>query len=203
MVNVNDPHCGCAGSAHWCLWLLVLIATLTSCTGWPSSVDDSGLPPYKSGGYCVGNRTSHEIKAPSGVGISVQATIDKLHETILLDVNFLVPDAVTMRLQSRDVVLQSPQWAQERRLPVHHIEVYDPNLSAWSVAHNEKKDRLPTVHTLWYLPRSRTLLPQTEIPQVHHLTIRLPAIDIDGVAFQADEIEFRRYRKMGLFGCTD
>ncbi len=183
--------------------LLVLIAALAGCVGWPSSVDESGLTLQQAGGYCVGGFSNvKDIEAPSKVFINVRPAKDKLNGTILLDLNILVPRGVAVRLRPPEVRLQSPEWPEDKHLPVHHFLgrggiVRPPDAVLEGITAD-----IPDSYTPWYFPTTETELPQTGIRQAREFTLKLPVFEINGQDFQPDPIRFTSYRKMGWFRCV-
>jgi hypothetical protein len=167
------------------------IALLAGCVGWPSSAEESGLPESQVGGYCTKRlRNVEDVEGPAGVLIEVRPVKDKLNLTILLDVNVLVPQGVSVRLQSPVVVLRSTAWQEAKQLPINHFSA-------------RGKTTYPAAATL----EGITLVPpssytaQTGIPQVKEFTVALPAIDINGRDFQPEPITFRSYTKLGPSQC--
>lgn len=182
---------------------MLSVVTLGGCYGWPSSVDDSGLPPTQVGGYVASDSglLSKDIKAPGGVIISVRASKDKLNGTILLAVGLLVPEGVSMRLSSPAVNLQSPEWPEDKQLIVDHIAGSRSRQLAPASALIGTADMPDNVYELWYFPLRETMEPQTALPQVRSLTVILPPLDINGRVFQAAPVTFENFRKCGLSGC--
>lgn len=186
--------------------IAVLVATLGACTGWPSSPDASGLPDTQVGGYCTSSRlgaaAGKDIEAPSGVRIAVQPLKDKLNGTILLDVRILVPDAVTVRLQPPELLLDSPGWPAPRRLAVHHVTTAASRTFDATSALAGSAVAADSTFTLWFDAGRDTQAAQTGIAQPATFTLQLPELEIDGRAFRPEPVTFHSYRKMPVFSCA-
>jgi hypothetical protein len=182
--------------------VLALAALLTGCTGWPSPADESGLPEVQVGGYCTSRLTDvQDVETPEGVLISVRPAKDKLNRTMLLSVSILVPQGVSVRLDPPAVILRSPEWAAEKRLPIDHFSARGGTTHPAAVTLEGVTRMPPSSYTAWYFPTHDTELPQTGVTQVREFTVALPVLDINGRHFQAAPITFRSYTKLSPSQC--
>jgi hypothetical protein len=186
---------------------LVVVAGSTllvaGCYGWASSVEDSGLRSHQVGGYVVrdSRRLSKEIEAPSGLVLDIRPNKDKLNATILLGVTLLIPEGVSVRLPNPVVILQSPEWPQQKTLVVDHLADNNSRRYSPSAVLTGKAYEPDNVYEIWYSPTRATMEPQTGLPQARSFTVVLPAIEINGEVYQPKPVTFENYTKCGMFGC--
>ena len=194
---------GCSKICVPQLFVCAMSALLAGCVPWQFS----GYRPNGSGalesGYCVaGIRDRMRFNALRGVDILVYAAKDNQNQTILLEVSLVVPDGVTARFLSSDLVLRSPEWPQSRALSIYRITGGMARVHEPSAVLPGSANASTGTFTLWFMRGEVGTLWQTGLPLVRSFTVSLPPMTIDGRQFDLEEVAFRSYREWGMFTCA-
>jgi len=183
--------------------VLAVSALVGGCVPWKLS----GYRPTGSGalesGYCVaGIKDRMRFSAPRGVNILLHAAQDTQNQTILLEVSLVVPDGVTARFLSSDLVLRSPEWTQSRALAIHRITGGVARVHEPSAMLSGSANASTGTFTLWFMRGEVGTLWQTGLPMARGFTVSLPPLSIDGHQFDMEEVAFESYREWGMFTCA-
>lgn len=156
-----------------------------------------------AGGYCVaGIKDRLRVHAPSGVEVLLYAEENEKSNTILLGVDLIIPEGVSVQLLSSVLVLQSPEWAQSRTLAIHRITAAGPRVYEPSAVLPGSSQESMGAFTLWFLPGEKGTLWETGVHKVLTFTLSLPALSINGRQFQVNTVAFEAYREWGMYTCV-
>jgi hypothetical protein len=156
-------------------------------------------PGNAEGGYCVsGIKDTLRVKADAGVEITVRAGVNKQNETIMLDVDLVVPEGTTMQLLSPDLLLESPEWTEARVLRVYEITAPGPrDFSAMSELPGAAESM--GYFSFWFKKSQSGV---TSVPKVTTFKLQLPPLRINGKTVRIAPIIFEAYSKLGVYTCV-
>jgi len=166
-----------------------------------SGYEASG-PGKRERDYCVaGLNELRLVESRDGVGIHWRAGRDEDTDTITMHVYMTIPAGVTVQLTSPALVLDSEHWAQPRLLSVQVISAPGPRqFTADAELAGSDEDSMG-MYSFWFSLAEDRPAAETGIPAVEHFTARMPALLVNGVAWDSEAVTFRKYSRWGVYTC--
>lgn len=167
----------------------------------------SGYEPSGPGtlepGYCIAwIRDNLRIDGPHSVSIRLRAYPYQTEGTLLLSIDVTVPADVSASFVSPYVTLDSPQWEGSKTLTIEAITTGGPRSVGPTDVLRSAAVGSSETFGVWFRPVGKGALDWTGLPLVDTFTLKLPAMQINGDAFQVEPVTFRAYRKWGMYYCV-